>query len=124
MNDGVLCHNAIFRGVNFDHFELDLSHTGSDRKEISLSDGPVGFAEVGSEEDIEERPGQTLNGICDRKDSDAFRIFDVRTRVDSDDIAVLPMKGIRIPPSSALLNLAMRRQQQTTTFVLYIDRFL
>ncbi len=66
VDDSVLGHDAILRRIDFDDFELDLSHAGSNCEKIALSDGSVGFAEVGSKEDIEEGAGQAFDGVGDR----------------------------------------------------------
>jgi hypothetical protein len=84
-----------------------LSHATSNCEQIALSDGSVCFAEVWGKEDIEEGAGQAFNGIGDGKDGNTLGlspsqhmnkkkssegntyIFDIWTRVDSDDIAVL-----------------------------------
>jgi hypothetical protein len=84
-----------------------LSHATSNCEQIALSDGSVCFTEVWGKEDIEEGAGQAFNGIGDGKDGNTLGlspsqhmneqrslegntyIFDIRTRVDSDDIAVL-----------------------------------
>jgi hypothetical protein len=71
-----------------------------------LADGTICLAEVGSEEDVEEGAGDTLDCVGDGEDCDtlglwwvsvmekientrATHVFDVGARVDSDDVSVL-----------------------------------
>jgi hypothetical protein len=106
MNDGVLSNNAVLRSIDFDDLEFDLSHGSSDGEEIALSDRSIGFAEVWGEEDIEEGASQAFDGVCNGKDSNALglrrllvgvtyngdavtHVFNVGTRVNGDDVAVL-----------------------------------
>jgi hypothetical protein len=75
VDDGVLSHNAVLRRVDLDDLELDLPHAATHDEEIALPDGPVGFPEVGSEEDIEQGPRDALDGIGDGKDGDTLGLF-------------------------------------------------
>jgi hypothetical protein len=72
VNDGILCHDTVLWGIDLDNLEFDLSHTTTDDKEVSLSDRAVCFSEVGGEENIEERTGDTLDGISDGEDSNSL----------------------------------------------------
>jgi hypothetical protein len=72
VDDGVLCDDAKLWGIHLDNLELDLSHATSACEEITLANGSVGLAEVGSEEDVEERASDTLNCVGDREDCDTL----------------------------------------------------
>jgi hypothetical protein len=106
MDDGILCNNAILGRIYFDDLELYLPHATTDNKEISLTNRTVGLSEVGSEEDIEQGAGNTLNGVGDGKDGNSLglrtvrsweerprsrntHVFDIRARVDGDHVTVL-----------------------------------
>jgi len=106
VNDRVLCDDAELWGIHLDNLELDLSHATSACEEVALADGSVCLAEVGSEEDVEEGAGDTLNCVGDRKDCNTLglwwvsalkgsnmcretHVFDVRAGVDGNDVAVL-----------------------------------
>jgi hypothetical protein len=121
VDDGVLSNYAVLRRVDLDDFEFYLPHATAHDEEVTLPNGPVGFPEVWGEENIEERPGEALDGIGDRKDRDPLglfllsdlwepgsllqrdstHIFDIRARVDGDDIAVLDPQVVADNPVDA-----------------------
>jgi hypothetical protein len=68
MNNGIRGYNSVFRRVDFDHLELDLSHTTTDGEQVTLPNWPVRLAEIWSQKNIKERARQSLNGICDGED--------------------------------------------------------
>jgi hypothetical protein len=82
VNDCVLCNDAVLGGINFDNFEFDLSHGSSNCEEIALSDRSVRFAEVWGEEDIEERAGETFNGIGDGENSNSLGLGGALVKVE------------------------------------------
>jgi hypothetical protein len=75
VDNSVLCNNAVLWRVDFDDLELNLTHTSTHGEEIALTHWSVGFAEVWGKEDVKERAGQTLNGICDGEDGNSFGLF-------------------------------------------------
>jgi hypothetical protein len=72
VNNCVLSNNAILWGIDLHNLKFNLSHTTSYCEQVTLSDWSVGLAEVGSEVDIEEGAGQTLNGVGDGENSNAL----------------------------------------------------
>jgi len=67
VDDGILRDDAVLRRVNLDYLELDLPHTAPHNKQVALTDRPVCLAEVWGKEDVEERPGDALDGVGDGK---------------------------------------------------------
>jgi hypothetical protein len=72
VNDGVLRHNAVVRRIQLYNLELHLSHTTAHCEEIAHPYWAVGLEEVRLQVDIEQRTGETLDGIGNGKDCDAF----------------------------------------------------
>lgn len=72
VNDGVLSNDAVLRRIDLDDLELHLSHTAAYCEEITLSHRPIGFTEVRSEVDVEQRASQAFDGVCDGEHSNAF----------------------------------------------------
>jgi hypothetical protein len=75
VDHSVLGNDAVLWRVHLDDLELNLTHTSAHSEEIALSDWSVGLAEVWGKEDIKERAGQALNGICDGEDGNSFGLF-------------------------------------------------
>ena len=75
MDDGVLCHNAVLGRIDLDNLELDLSHSTTNDEEVTLANRAVGLTEVGGKEDIEERAGDTLDGIGNGKYGNALGLW-------------------------------------------------
>lgn len=136
VDDGVLCHNTVLWGVNLDNLELDLSHTAAGNEEVTLADGAVGLAEVWGEEDIEQRASEAFDGVGNWEDGDALGlwgwsaiaikerasimepgayIFDVRARVDGDDIAVLDAQVVphnTVQAAAAVIEVIITKNNQ------------
>jgi hypothetical protein len=54
-----------------------LPHTTTNNEEIALANGPIGFSEVWSKENIEKGTSYALDGICDGKDCNPFGLLRV-----------------------------------------------
>ncbi len=72
VDDGILGDNAVLWRIHLHHLELDLPHAATDDEEIALPDGSVGLTEVWGKVDIEERAGDTLDGIGDGENRNAL----------------------------------------------------
>jgi hypothetical protein len=72
VNNCVLGNNAVLWRVDLHNLKFDLSHTTSYCEQVTLAHWSVGFAEVGSEVNVEEGAGKTLNGIGNGKDSNTL----------------------------------------------------
>jgi hypothetical protein len=73
-----------------------------------LAYGAVSFSEVGGEENVEERAGDTLDGISNGKNSNSLSIFDIGTRVDGDHVTVLDSEVVAnnsVDASAAVIEL-------------------
>ena len=71
MDDRLLCNDAEFWRIYLHDLELDLPHTTTASECVALTYWSVGFAEVRSEENIEEVASEAFDGIRDGEDSDA-----------------------------------------------------
>lgn len=77
VDDGILGDDAILGRVDLNDLELDLPHATSDDEEVALADWPVGLTEVGGEEDVEERAGNTLDGVGNGQNGDSLGLLGV-----------------------------------------------
>ncbi len=138
VDDGVLGDDAVRWRVNLDHLELHLSHTAAHGEEIILPQWAIGLAEVRSQEDVKERARDTLDRVCDRKDCNPFGlrrmsnchhrsletgtyIFDVRARMNRDDIAMLDAQVVSDDPvhaSAAIIEFVIGEDNQHGIFSL------
>lgn len=75
VDDCVLCDDTILRRIYLNNLELDLAHATADNKQIALSDRSVCFSEVGCEENIEERAGDTLDCVSDGQNGNSLGLF-------------------------------------------------
>jgi hypothetical protein len=89
VNNSILCDDTILGRIDLDNLEFYLSHTTADDKQVSLANRSVSFSEVGSEENVEQGTGDTLDGISNGENSNSLGVFDIRARVDGDHITVL-----------------------------------
>lgn len=72
MDNGILGYNAVVRRIKLNHLELYLPHATTDCEQIAHPHWAVGLEEVWLKVDIEERAGETLYGVGNRKHCDAF----------------------------------------------------
>src|SRR5271170_3932436 len=87
VNDCILCNDTILGRIDLDDFEFHGPHTSTDGEQITLSDGSVRFEEIWFEVDIEEGPSETFDCICDWEDGHTFRVFDVGTWVNGNNVS-------------------------------------
>jgi len=74
VDDGVLGDDTELGGVDFNHFELDLSHTATCGECVALTHRSICFAEVWGEEDVEDASGETFDSIGDRETRNTFSL--------------------------------------------------
>jgi hypothetical protein len=75
MNNGILSHDTIFRGIHLYNLEFNLSHTTTYDEQVSLLDWSVGFAEVWGEENVEQGASKALDGVGNRKHSNSLGLI-------------------------------------------------
>jgi hypothetical protein len=108
VDDGILCDDTELWRVDLDNLELHLSHATTDNEKVALADWSVSFPEVGSEENIEERAGDTLDGIGNGENRNSLGVFDIGARVDGDHVTVLDpqvMAHDSVDASAAIIEL-------------------
>jgi hypothetical protein len=76
VDDSILCDDAELWWVNLNDLKLYLSHTTAGCEGVALANRSVGFAEVWGEENVEQRTGDTLDGIGDGEDCNALGLRD------------------------------------------------
>ncbi|KAH3663657.1 hypothetical protein OGAPHI_005058 [Ogataea philodendri] len=84
---GVLRNDGVFFRLDFNDLELDLSHTTSNNKVISLTNGSVGVNKIWFQKHIKERSGDSLDGIGNWQNRDSGGKLDLRTRMDGDNVS-------------------------------------
>jgi hypothetical protein len=72
VNNGILCDDTILGRIDLNNLEFYLSHTTANDKQVSLANRSVSFSEVGSEENVEQGTGDTLDGISDGENSNSL----------------------------------------------------
>lgn len=74
------CHNAVRRGVGFDHLELHRVHGAAHQKQVPLLHRSVGLQKVRLEVHIEEIAGDALDGVVQRQNMHALTVWHVAAR--------------------------------------------
>jgi hypothetical protein len=89
VDDSVGSDNAVWRGVNLDHLEVDSAHAAANLEDVTLADGAVRLEEVGLEVHVEEVAREALDRVGEGKNVNALAILDVVGSRDVDEVAQL-----------------------------------
>src|SRR2546421_13115376 len=78
VNNRILSDYTVLWFFDLNDFELDLPHSTTTCENVTLAYWSIGFAKIGSDEDIEEVASKTFDSVGNREDSDPLGEFDVR----------------------------------------------
>ncbi|KAH3658912.1 hypothetical protein OGATHE_006638 [Ogataea polymorpha] len=79
-------HNGVFFRLDFHNLELNLPHASSDNEMITFTNRSVSINKVWLQEDIEQRSGDTFNGVCNRQHRDSGGKLDFGTWVNCHNV--------------------------------------